>query len=127
MWLAMATAIALETIAGLLEIRAVALGRPSGWDPSHGRSVYLVHAAIGGLIGFVSVVLFLTHQRAVRLLRLASIVGLVGVGLAGIGGVLAVYHPLRLIGMSLMFIGAGTAFFGYLIPLGGRSEPDREI
>jgi hypothetical protein len=126
-WIAMASAIALEAIVGLAELRTVALGRPSGWDPSRGMPIYLVHAVVGGLIGFVSIALFATHRQSARLLRLASIFGLVGVGVAGVGGVLAVYHPVRLIGMALMFIGAGTAFFGYLIPLGGRGKSDLTI
>jgi hypothetical protein len=37
--------------------------------------------------------------------------------LGAVGGALCVSHPLRLLGMALMFVGVAVAFFGYLIPM----------
>jgi hypothetical protein len=122
MWIAMTVAVAIEAIVGFVELRAVALGRPSGWDPAHGRTLYLAHAVLGGVIGFISIAVFRARRVAPRIVRLGSVFGLLGVGIAGVGGVLAVYHSLRLVGMALMFIGAGTAVFGYVIPLAGRAS-----
>ena len=120
-WIGMAIAIAVEAIVGVIELRVVPLGRPSSWDPTQGRAVYLAHAAIGVVIGLVAISLYTLCRDAPRFARLGSLIGLIGVGTAGVGGFLSAYHPVRLVGMAVMFIGAGTAFFAYLIPLGKRS------
>lgn len=121
-WQAMIVAVALETVIGFVELRTVALGRPSGWDPIQGRALYLAHAALGGAIGVVAILVAHKTRAAPRVVRLGSLFGIVGIGVAGAGGVLAVYHEVRLVGMAFMFIGAGTAVFGYFVPLAGRTS-----
>ena len=54
-------------------------------------------------------------------LRAVAWIGLVGVAMAGVGGLLTVQHPLRLLGMALMFVGPMVAGFAYLIPALDRS------
>jgi hypothetical protein len=121
-WVLIDAAVTLEAVLGLFEIRLVPLGRPSGWDPAQARVLYLVHAVIGTLLGIGAVVLVIGARRADRLVRIGSITGFSGIVVAGGGGLMTAYHETRLIGMGLMFIGFSTSFFGYLVPLGGRTS-----
>ena len=56
--------------------------------------------------------------------RIAAISGLCGMLVGALGGVLCAFHPLRLLGMALMFVGVSVAFFGYHIPMIDETPPE---
>ena len=59
----------------------------------------------------------LRQSKSHRIDRVAAISGLCGMFVGALGGAMCVFHPLRLLGMALMFVGVSVAFFGYLIPM----------
>jgi hypothetical protein len=85
--------------------------------PPGGAPLYLAHAIVGLPLAVGAVMLLVLVRGSARTLRIAGWIGFVGVGIAGFGGVLAVSHPLRLLGMALMFVGPMIALFAYLLPL----------
>ncbi len=113
----LAASVALELVLGLATLTLVPLGRPSGWLPSAGRAVYLLHSILGLPLALGAVTLLVWTRGADRIHRLSGWIGACGVALAGLGGLLAVAHPLRLLGVALMLVGPVVAGFGYLIPL----------
>jgi hypothetical protein len=119
-WIAMAVAVALEFVVGLAALVLVPIGRPSGLIPRQGRLVYDVHALIGAGLLVGAVTLAIASRRAMRMVRISAVAGLVGVLLGGAGGLVANSHPLRLLGISLMFAGSMVAGFAYLV---GVLEP----
>ncbi|NNN02849.1 MAG: hypothetical protein HKL87_02480 [Acidimicrobiaceae bacterium] len=125
-WLAMMVGVALEFVAGLVELVSVPFDRPNGYLPSSALAISLVHALVGGLLGIGATAMVLLVTRDDRMARMGARGGFIGVVLGGIGGTACYYHSLRLPGIGLMFVGASVAFFSYLIPLLGNSlrEPD---
>jgi hypothetical protein len=126
MWVAMVAAVGVEFGAGLAALFFVPLSRPDGWLPSQGGIVYVVHAALGAVLGAGAVAILLRSRTEGRFPRLGSWIGGVGVALGAIGGLLSASHSWRLAGMALMFVGTAVAFFGYLIPVlasGPGEEP----
>ncbi|MFZ1063081.1 MAG: hypothetical protein WAN30_06375 [Acidimicrobiales bacterium] len=115
-WTTMMMLVGAEMLIGFGELLAVPFDRPNGWVISQGEAVTLIHGALGGLIGLGAVAIYALASRAERIERIAATVGLCGVGVGGVGGFFCYAHSLRLIGMVLMFFGAATAFFGYLMP-----------
>jgi hypothetical protein len=119
-------AVTVEFLAGLVGMLYVPFNRPDGWLAHRGEAIYLAHAVLGGLLGVaaVAVVFHLSRRTPVhRVERIAAVSGLCGVLVGAIGGVLCVSHPLRLLGMALMFLGVSVAFFGYLIPMIDDAHP----
>lgn len=114
--LVMLWAVALEFVTGLLSIVYVPIGRPDGWIVSRGEALYLTHALLGGLLTLGVVAMLVRTSRRNRRSWMAAVVGGYGVFLSAVGGMMCVEHPLRLAGMSLMFLGASVAFFAYLTP-----------
>jgi drug/metabolite transporter (DMT)-like permease len=108
--------VGVEMLLGFGELLLVPFDRPNGWVIRQGEAVTLVHGALGGVLGFGALVVFLVASREGRVERIAAWVGIIGVAIGGIGGFFCYAHSLRLVGMILMFIGAATAFFGYLMP-----------
>jgi hypothetical protein len=125
-WLAMMAGVALEFVAGLVELVSVPFDRPNGYLPSSAVAISLVHALVGGLLGIGATAMALLVTRDDRMARMGARGGFIGVVLGAIGGTVCYYHSLRLPGLGLMFVGASVAFFSYLIPLLGNSlrEPD---
>jgi hypothetical protein len=125
-WVVLMIAVAVEFFAGLIGMLYVPFNRPDGWLAHRGEAVYLVHAVLGGLLGVaaLAVVLHVSRQTRVhRVDRVAAVSGLVGMLIGALGGTLCVSHPLRLLGMALMFVGVSVAFFGYLIPMIDDAHP----
>ena len=125
-WVALMIAVVFDFLAGLVGMVYVPFNRPDGWLSHRGETIYLLHAVLGGLLGVaaVAVVFHLSRQKPIhRVDRVAAVSGLCGVLLGAIGGVLCVSHPLRLLGMALMFLGVAVAFFGYLIPMIDDAHP----
>jgi len=125
-WVVMMAAVAIEFFAGLVGMLYVPFNRPDGWLAHRGEAIYLVHAALGGLLGLaaLAVVLQVSSRTPVhRVDRVAAISGLIGMLIGALGGALCVSHPLRLLGMALMFVGVSVAFFGYLIPMIDDTHP----
>jgi hypothetical protein len=119
-WVSLMIAVGVEFLAGLVGMLYVPFNRPDGWLSHRGEAIYLLHAVFGGLLGVAAVALVLHVSRRTpihRVDRVAAISGLCGVLVGAIGGTLCVSHPLRLLGMALMFLGVSVAFFGYLIPM----------
>jgi len=114
-WIVMAVTVGVEFALGLAALILVPEGRPSELVPSQGLVVYGAHAVIGGLLVIGAVILALTNRQATRMVRIAVVTGLVGILVGGAGGLLATSHPLRLLGIALMFAGAMTGGFGYLV------------
>lgn len=115
-WSTMMLLVGVEMLLGFGELLLVPFDRPNGWVIRQGEAVTLVHGALGGVLGFGALVVFLVASREGRVERIAAWVGIIGVAIGGIGGFFCYAHSLRLVGMILMFIGAATAFFGYLMP-----------
>jgi len=127
-WIVMDVTVGVEFALGLAALILVPEGRPSGLVPSQGLAVYGAHAIIGGLLFIGAVLLALTNRQATRMVRIAVVTGLVGILVGGAGGLLATSHPLRLLGIALMFAGAMISGFGYLVailepPPAPTSEP----
>jgi hypothetical protein len=114
--LVMLWAVALEFVTGLISIVYVPIGRPDGWIVSRGEALYLAHAILGALLALGVVTMLLRTSRRNRRSWIATVVGGWGVFLSAVGGLMCVEHPLRLSGMSLMFLGSTVAFFAYLTP-----------
>jgi len=115
-WTTMMLLVGAEMLVGFAELLSVPFDRPNGWVISQGEAVTIVHGVLGGFLGFGALIIFALASREGRVERIAATVGLIGVGIGGIGGFFCYAHSLRLVGMVLMFLGAATAFFGYLMP-----------
>lgn len=122
-WTTMMLLVGAEILIGFGELLSVPFDRPNGWAISQGEAITIVHGALGGFLGFGALVIVALASREGRVERIAAVVGLVGVGIGGVGGFFCYAHSLRLVGMVLMFLGAATAFFGYLMPT-IDDEPD---
>ena len=108
--------VGVELALGIATLVVVPTGRPTGLVPAEGRIVYLAHAAAGVPLAIGAAALWLGHRRGPRMMRLCVWIGGVGVAVAALGGILAVAHPLRLVGAALMLVGTLAAGFGYLLP-----------
>ena len=115
-WTTMMLLVGGEMLIGFAELLSVPYDRPDGFVIRQGEAISIVHGALGGVLGFGALVIIALASREGRIERIAATVGLVGVGIGGIGGFLCYAHSLRLAGMVRMFLGAATAFFGYLMP-----------
>jgi hypothetical protein len=125
-WVSLMIAVGVEFLVGLVGMLYVPFNRPDGWLSHRGEAIYLFHAVLGGLLGVAAVVVvFHVSQRTPihRVDRVAAVSGLCGVLVGAFGGALCVSHPLRLLGMALMFLGVSVAFFGYLIPMIDDAHP----
>ena len=125
-WMSLMIAVTAEFLAGLVGMLYVPFNRPDGWLSHKGEAIYLVHAVLGGLLGVaaLAVVFYLSRRKPIhRVDRVAAVSGLCGVLVGAVGGVLCESHPLRLLGMALMFLGVSVAFFGYLIPMIDDAHP----
>ncbi|MBU6496597.1 MAG: hypothetical protein KGR42_09365 [Acidobacteria bacterium] len=128
-WLAMMLGVALEFVAGLVELVSVPFNRPNGYLPSSAVGISLAHGLVGGLLGIGATAMALLVTREDRMARMGARGGFIGVALGALGGAACYYHSLRLLGLVLMFVGASVAFFSYLIPLLGNSlrPPDLTV
>jgi hypothetical protein len=115
--ISLAALVGVEFLLGIGTLVVVPLGRPTGWLPAEGRAIYLAHAVLGLPLALGAAAFVVAAQASSRLSRVGGWVGLVGVAMAGAGGLVAVAHPLRLLGVGLMFVGPMVAAFGYLTPL----------
>jgi len=113
---ALAVLVVVEFALGMVALVSVPTSRPSGWLPSSGTTIYLVHSILGLLIAVGALTLLTRVRGSTRTYRLSGSIGGIGVAIAGVGGFLAVAHPLRLVGIAFMLIGPVIAVFGYLIP-----------
>ena len=113
----LAALVAVEFALGVATLVAVPLGRPSGWVPAEGRAVYLAHAVLGLPLAVGAAAFVVSVRGSPRLDRLSGWIGGVGVALAAAGGMVAVAHPVRLLGGALMLVGPLVAALGYLAPL----------
>jgi hypothetical protein len=109
--------IVIEFALGIVCLALLPLGRPDQWLPARSRGVYIAHAVLGGLLTISALTILTRVFGGSKFMRLGAQVGLGGLVLATAGGMLSVWHPWRLTGMGLMFVGALVAFFGYVIPL----------
>jgi hypothetical protein len=113
---ALATLVGVEFVLGIVALVFVPTGRPTGWLPSDGTAIYLVHAVVGVPLALAAVVFLASVRESTRIYRLSGWIGCVGVTVAGAGGLLSVVHPLRLVGLAFMFVGPVVAGFGFLLP-----------
>jgi hypothetical protein len=122
-WIMMMIGLGLELAIGIVALVVVPLHRSTGWVPGKGATIYLIHAALGGVLTLVAMWLVTVSPRE-RIVRAGIVIGLAGLVLGAAGGILAVYHASRFAGLALMFVGTLVAFFGYLLPL---VEPDPRL
>ena len=78
--------------------------------------MYLAHAALGAPLAVGALALLVRARGSARILALAAKIGAVGVAISAVGGILAVFHPLRNVGVLCMLVGPLAAGFGYLLP-----------
>jgi hypothetical protein len=125
----LATALALlcgvESLVGIGALVTVPTGRPSGWLPASGTTVYLVHATLGLPLALGAALFLARVLGSTRILRLSGWIGATGVALAGVGGLLTAAHPLRLVGLAAMLLGPLIGVFGYLLPTLDRLTEDQ--
>ncbi len=125
-WVALMVAVGVEFFAGLLGMLYVPFNRPDGWLVHRGEAIYLMHSLLGGVLAVAALaVVFhvLRQSKSHRIDRVAAISGLCGMFVGALGGAMCVFHPRRLLGMALMFVGVSVAFFGYLIPMIDDTHP----
>jgi len=124
----LAVAVGVTFALGVGALAAVPTGRPTGWWPEQGRFVYLAHAGLGLPLALGAAWYLVRARDSTRLIRMSARIGAAGVAVAGAGGLLAVVHPLRLVGVALMLVGPLVAAFGYLVPTFDRltEEPPGE-
>ncbi len=125
-WLAMTISVGIEFAVGVGEFFFVPFNRPNGYLPGQGEAISLVHALVGGFLGFGATAIVLLVTREDRLARIGAIGGFIGVVIGAAGGTIYYYHSLRLAGLGLMFVGASVAFFAYLTPLVGNSTHETD-
>ncbi len=123
----LALLVAAEFALGVATLVVVPTGRPTGWWPERGTVLYLVHALVGFPLALLAASYLVRVVGSTRLLRLSGWLGGAGVATAGAGGLIAVAHPLRLLGMALMLAGPVVAGFGYLIPALDRLTDDAGV
>jgi hypothetical protein len=126
-WMTLMLAVGVEFFAGLFSLLYVPFNRPRGWLVHRGEAIYLLHSLLGGVLALAALAVVLHVMRQSpghRVDRVAAISGLCGMAVGALGGVLCVFHPLRLVGMALMFVGVSVAFFGYLIPMIDDAPPE---
>lgn len=116
-WIVMMVGVCVEFAVGIAALLFVPYSRPNEWIPHQAEALYLVHAIGGGVLAIGAATVLAGSLGAGRIARLGALIGLIGIALGAGGGVLAVYHPLRVAGMALMFVGGTVAFFGYITPL----------
>lgn len=125
-WVLLLIAVSVEFLGGLVGMLYVPFDRPNGFLVHRGAPAYLLHAALGGLLGVAAIAVVLhvsSRGTSQRVDRIAAISGLCGVLVGAVGGAMCAVHALRLSGMALMFVGVSVAFFGYLIPLIDDARP----
>jgi len=120
-WVVMMIAVGIEFALGMACLVLVPTGRPDQWLPSQSKSIYIAHAALGGLLGIGALAILLRSLHGSKFVRFGALAGLVGLILGAGGGTLTVSHAWRLTGMGLMFVGALLAFLAYVIPLADDS------
>lgn len=123
----MAALVAVDFVLGIGAIVSVPFGRASGWLPVKGRAMYVPHAVIGVLLVLGAVYLLARYgSSAARIPRLAAKTGIAGIVIGVAGGLVAVDHPIRIIGMALMLLGGLVAGIGYAMPsLAAHDEKER--
>lgn len=112
----LAVLVAAEFALGVATLVLVPLGRPTAWRPQVGAGVYLAHAALGAPLAMGALAMLVRARGSSRILVLAARIGAGGVAISAVGGILAVFHPLRIVGVLLMLVGPAVAGFGYLLP-----------
>ena len=122
-WIVMMIAVGIELALGVACLALIPIQRPDQWLPPQNTALYSAHAVLGGVLALAAVVIVMTHSSNQRFVRLGAQAGLTGLALAAVGGMFSVWHPWRLTGLGLMFVGSLIAFFGYLIPL---AEPEAD-
>jgi hypothetical protein len=113
----MMTGIVIEFGLGVAILVLIPVGRPDQWLPPQSKGLYVAHTLLGALLTVGALAILMRARGGSRFVRLGSQFGLAGIALGAVGGMLSVWHPWRLAGMGLMFVGALVAFFGYVIPL----------
>jgi integral membrane protein len=109
--------VAAEFLVGIAAVIVIPFSRASGWVPSKGAVVYLVHAALGLVVVVGAVALVLRLRGAARTILVVGWLGLVSLVVAGTGGLLTeAQSTVRFFGMALMLIGTAFAAFAYMIP-----------
>jgi hypothetical protein len=112
----LAIGVSVESLLGVAVLLAVPYDRPSGWLPSRGEAIYLVHAIVGLLLAVRAATLVARLRRRPRAVAGLAWAGLVGIASAGLGGVLSDAGSLtRFFGLAIMFIGAATAALAYFV------------
>jgi hypothetical protein len=124
--LGIAVGVGVQSALGIGVLLAVPYDRPSGWLPSRGETVYLLHAVVGLLLVVGATMLVARVRGGPRPSVGLAWTGLIGIALAGSGGLLSEARSLtRFFGLALMFVGAATAAFAYVVQLCGAHEPLR--
>jgi hypothetical protein len=124
---ALALLVGVEFVSGIAALVALPTGRPSGWLPPSGTTIYLAHAILGLPLALGAVALLVRVRGSTRISLLSGWIGCIGVAVAGIGGLLTAAHPLRLVGVACMLVGSVIAGFGYLLPTLDRLTEDSPL
>jgi hypothetical protein len=116
-WIVMMIGIVIDFALGVACLALFPVGRPDQWLPAQSKGVYVAHAVLGAILTIVALTILIRVLGGSKFVRLGAQIGLSGLVLGAAGGMLSVFHPWRLAGMGLMFVGALVGFFGYVIPL----------
>ncbi len=117
---ALAAAVGIELLSGVVALVLVPFGRPSGWIPLRGAAAWGVHATLGLFVG-LGALAFLARVRGLGLGRIARISawsGAVCLALAGAGGLMTEPDSaVRFLGIVVMFVATVLAGSAYLVPI----------
>lgn len=112
-----------EFVLGIMGLLSTPVTRPSGWLPSRGEAIYLLHAGLGLALALGALAFLVRFGGSGRIARLVGWIGFVGMAVAGAGGLLTEAGSLvRFLGLAVMSMGAITAAFAYLTPTFLRSS-----
>ncbi len=124
---ALAAAVAVELLVGIVALVLVPFGRPSEWVPQRGAAVYGIHATLGLFIALGALAFLVRVRRLGRIARISGWTGAVCTALAGAGGLMTEPHSaVRFLGIALMFVASVLAGSAYLVPIVLRARPRAE-
>ncbi|MGH8979493.1 MAG: DUF3817 domain-containing protein [Acidimicrobiales bacterium] len=113
----LALGVAVEFALGIAALLVMPLGRPSGWLPASGRTVYGIHATVGLIVGLAAAAFLARCLDRGRIARIVGWCGAVALALAGAGGLLTDgASMMRFAGICVMFVCSVLAGCAYLVP-----------
>ena len=113
----LALLVGFEFVLGVMTMFSVPFSRPSGWLPTRGEVVFIVHAVFGLLLAVAAVALIVSARGDVALQRPLGWGSVAWRLQVSAGSSPMVNLSAWFFGMALMFVGPMLAGFGYMVPI----------